>query len=296
MLNNHVDRNNLKGSLNNILVIIPVRNRCHTTIKCLRSLSNLNIYSNIILKILIIDDGSTDGTSQAIRSEFPDVFIVNGDGNFYWSGAIQYGFSIAQNYNADFIWMLNDDLQLDKDCLKNLLDTYYMIPNAIYIGSVFDSKGCLIYGGMKRKPLFRFERINPNLCSNQNIDADTMNGNCVLIPTNILSNLKMPKLGIYVHEGFDMFLGLEAKKRGLRLIVVKDAKALGVPNNNKFFFFKNEENFRTRWSAVTSVKGIYPPMYWHLCTRYGGILGALLFFWPYIKVLIAGFGKRTSSY
>ena len=72
-----------------IHVIIPVHNRLKKTITCLKSLEKQNIYKN--LRIIIVNDGSNDGTKEHITKNFPQVNIINGDGSLFWGGAINLG-------------------------------------------------------------------------------------------------------------------------------------------------------------------------------------------------------------
>ena len=38
------------------------------------------------LDIVVFDDGSTDNTREHLRDRFPDVQVVIGDGQFWWTG------------------------------------------------------------------------------------------------------------------------------------------------------------------------------------------------------------------
>jgi len=94
-----------------IAVIIPVFNRRETTLKCLGLLkNNVLIPNNSLINIIVVDDGSTDGTAAAIKLAFPDVKILNGDGNLWWTGAINMGVEFALSQDFDYLLTrLNDD-------------------------------------------------------------------------------------------------------------------------------------------------------------------------------------------
>lgn len=68
-----------------IHIIIPVHNRLNFTIDCLNSLKKQDIYNQF--NLIVVDDGSTDGTSEYLKKNFPEVKILNGDGSLYWGGA-----------------------------------------------------------------------------------------------------------------------------------------------------------------------------------------------------------------
>src|SRR4051794_31461687 len=62
-----------------VAIVAPVHNRKNITLQCLRSISRLNS-EGLDISVVIVDDGSTDGSSAEINSEFPTVDVVKGDG------------------------------------------------------------------------------------------------------------------------------------------------------------------------------------------------------------------------
>jgi GT2 family glycosyltransferase len=77
---------NVQSPKQSIYIIIPVHNRKQITIACLE---NLNACDDLQkYHVIVVDDGSTDGTAEAIRSQYPIVEILTGDGNLWWTGAI----------------------------------------------------------------------------------------------------------------------------------------------------------------------------------------------------------------
>ncbi len=94
-----------------IYIIIPVFNRKNFTRKCLISLRNQSLKN---FKIIIIDDGSTDNTSEMLKNEFPEVHVIIGDGNFWWTRSINLGVKYVLENKGDYILLLNNDTELDK--------------------------------------------------------------------------------------------------------------------------------------------------------------------------------------
>lgn len=67
-----------------IAILLTVFNRKLKTIKCLDNIHNQNSFSTYEINIFLTDDGSTDGTSDLIKSKYPNVTIIKGN-NLYWN-------------------------------------------------------------------------------------------------------------------------------------------------------------------------------------------------------------------
>lgn len=99
-------------------VIIPVYNRRSHTLQCLDLLQWCS--SSPDWRIILVDDASTDGTAEAVRENHPEVIIVTGSGDLFWTGAMRLGMQHAAKLGAGvFIW-LNDDTHPDEASLRRL--------------------------------------------------------------------------------------------------------------------------------------------------------------------------------
>ena len=105
-----------------IVAVIPVHNRRTTTLQCLKSLSRC-LGSGIDLSVIVVDDGSTDGTSGAISQHFPYVETIKGDGSLFFTAGMNLGIKRALQYEPDFILTINDDSVFSEDFLVNLVKT-----------------------------------------------------------------------------------------------------------------------------------------------------------------------------
>jgi GT2 family glycosyltransferase len=103
-----------------VYIVIPVHDRRTLTLRCLDSLK-VQSYPKVV--VVVVDDGSVDGTSSAVEQLFPDVVLLRGTGDLWWSGATNAGVSWAlqrcQPY--DFVLTLNDDTIVNDDYLSILV-------------------------------------------------------------------------------------------------------------------------------------------------------------------------------
>lgn len=128
-----------------LYIVIPVHNRKAITRDCLSSLFTQS-YSNF--KVIVIDDGSTDGTASMIAELFPQVKVLQGDGNLWWSRATNMGVDLALNDGADYIMTLNDDTIAPPDFLENMMRWALEKPNALQGAYAVDAaSGEPVYGG-----------------------------------------------------------------------------------------------------------------------------------------------------
>ena len=73
-----------------VALVTPVHNRKELTLLCLKSLSRINS-KGLEVRTYIVDDGSTDGTADAIREEYPDVDVVPGNGDLWFTEGTNVG-------------------------------------------------------------------------------------------------------------------------------------------------------------------------------------------------------------
>lgn len=138
-------------------ILLTCHNRKDKTINCLKSLYKaLELSkSEITADIYLVDDGSVDGTSEEITLNFPDINIIKGSGELFWSGGMRLAWKTAldQNRNYDSYLLLNDDVELTENVFDSLLSTHkYCLErfnqSGIYVSSTRDlSDAKISYGG-----------------------------------------------------------------------------------------------------------------------------------------------------
>ncbi|NBD17571.1 MAG: glycosyltransferase [Cyanobacteria bacterium] len=199
-----------------VYIIIPVHNRKNITLKCLETLKqcgDLDQYYTVV-----VDDGSTDGTSEAITNLYSEVTILTGDGNLWWTGAIRKGMEYAYERGAEcFIW-LNDDCQPTKDALSQLVD--FIKDNSKTIigcqGVELDNPQQICFGGKEKK---RQGHILVQVPPNHLIPCDLLCGNLVCLPRTSIEEIGFPNPQITPHYHGDSWYSVKAKQAGFQLFL-----------------------------------------------------------------------------
>src|SRR4028118_1511310 len=106
-----------------IAVLMTCHNRKLKTLLTLESLFRQTLTSEIALSVYLVDDGSTDGTSEEVQQKYPQVKLFSGDGNLFWNGGMRIAFSEAMKDEPDYYLWLNDDTVLAPEALNTLLTT-----------------------------------------------------------------------------------------------------------------------------------------------------------------------------
>jgi GT2 family glycosyltransferase len=163
-------------------------NRRNSTLKCLELLFNQRYCENYQVDVVLVDDGSSDGTSEALQRIYPNVKILHGDGTLFWCGGMRLAYGEALKNKSDFYLWLNDDSFLFINAISKLIETYQALyqetgKENIIVGSLCDPQSKrLTYGGSNFGPWWNpthYTMINPGPRPQP---CDLFNGNCVLIP------------------------------------------------------------------------------------------------------------------
>jgi GT2 family glycosyltransferase len=272
------------------IAILTCHNRREKTLACLEALEAQRLPRGVSLSVVLTDDNSTDGTTDAVRKLFPEVKILRGDGTLYWNGGMRLAFAEGMKCDPAFYWWLNDDTDLEPDALARLLQTYHAlaasgVPDPIVVGSMKDpTTGVLTYGGMVRSARwhpFRFQQVEPG---DEPIRCDAMNGNCVLISRSVVR--KVGNLDpVFTQGRGDYDYALRAWKAGCSVWVApgnfgtceRDLQVETMPGR------KRRLNERIR--MLSDPKGL-PWREWYVFSRrHGGAFWLLFLVSPYVRAI-----------
>jgi GT2 family glycosyltransferase len=112
-------------------VIIPNWNGDDFLKKSLFSLTG-SIHSK---DVIVVDNGSTDGSIHTLKSIFPEIGLIQLDRNFGFAGGVNRGIQKAIEDGYDFVALFNNDAIAEKDWLEKLVERMEMTPKAAIVTS-----------------------------------------------------------------------------------------------------------------------------------------------------------------
>ena len=266
-----------------VTALITSHNRHVQTVSCLRSLYGGDL-RGLILNVVLVDDGSTDGTAKAVQDEFPQVNVITGSGSLYWNGGMRLAWRSALDLgmNSDFFLWLNDDVCLNPAALQNLMRTYRSHPNTarrIVIGRLLSEIGDdQSYGGLVRAG--GISRLRFGAPSRVDAVCDTMNGNCVLIPASGVVDIGINDEH-YTHAFGDIDYGLRAVRAGYSLL--QCAEPVARLEHGPAYSAPRTLTMRGFFDHMTSPKGMPAAEWLYFCFRHGGWIWPINFVSMYAK-------------
>jgi len=177
-------------------------------------------------KIVVVDDGSSDGTKEQIQNEFPEVIILKGDGTLWWSGSINLGANYAIKDGADYVLFLNNDIILKDDFLIELLKGIDEYPNAIVASKILSADEpwkIWSMGGKVDWAKGNFWMVGCNRADDNRytepVEVDWLPGMSMMVPRDVfIGNIWLDQKNFPQYAG-DSDFTIRAKKAGFPLIV-----------------------------------------------------------------------------
>ena len=274
-----------------LCAVLTCFNRREKTLACLEALqASGRDTEGIDLQAVLVDDGSTDGTAVAVRLRFPWVDVVQAEGDLYWCRGMHRAVALAMTRAPDFLLWLNDDTFLIPDALARLVACHDNLLRqrgraVIVVGSTHSSHGgAVTYGGERRVSPWRparFRKVEPQA---QAARIDTFDGNIVLLSLPVAAQVGNLD-SAFEHAMGDFDYGLRASKLGVELWLAPEWHGICDSNSVTGTFRDPALPWRRRWQLMMSPKGLPPRSWWLFNRRHSGLLGPLVFAWPYLRTL-----------
>jgi hypothetical protein len=235
-----------------VYIIILNWNGKEETLVCLNSVKGIS-YTNF--ETIVVDNGSTDGSEEAIKAAFPEVAFIQAGENLGYAEGNNVGIRYAMDKGAAYVFILNNDTIVDTNVIAPLVNEAEKNPSAAIFGpkiyffdrpDIINSAGGNIqYDTMERGQIgYGFKEDNKTYSSVTSVDWTT--GAAFFIR---VSTLKV--VGLFDADYFliceDLDLCSRIRKHGYDILFVPDSKV---------------------WHKVsTSFDGNFSPIYYYYFFR-----------------------------
>ncbi len=274
-----------------IVTLATCHNRKEKTLNSLADLHSQDLPASATIEHVIVDDGSTDGTGEAIAEQYPDVEVVQGTGNLYWAGGMRYGWeNSVKNKQFDFLFVYNDDVSLKKNALNKLLEVNRNYEakggsqSNVTVGAFLDRKGeKMTYGGVVRRSgcnLLKFKQVEPPQHGYRLVDTLNMNG--CLITKNTIENIGF-LAPYFLHRGADFEYGVKLKKNGGSVLYASGYIGFCDRNEKEDNYIARSSSFIESYRYLISPKKGSPGERMIYYKEHGGKLWFIFWIKPYVS-------------
>ncbi|MDP4289951.1 MAG: glycosyltransferase family 2 protein [Bacteroidota bacterium] len=243
-----------------IAILLTCHNRKEKTLTCLTSIYNCYIPAGYTFDIFLVDDGSTDGTANAVKDEFPFVKIIEGSGSLFWAGGMRLAWLEAINEGYNAYLLINDDVVLFDNALQLIIETHQYALKQFRIGGVYVSTtidketNTISYGGSIMRKSILGNRSKMVVPSDTPINCNLANANILFVNANVVE-----KIGVFdlkFKQSFaDFDYSFTAFKNNLPVLVCPGIG--GYCNNDHANNWSSaKSNLRKRIAYLYSPKGL----------------------------------------
>lgn len=268
-------------------IVIPVHNRKDFTLSCLASLRVQTCHD---FSVVVIDDGSTDGTGEALANHYPDVHVLSGAGDLWWTRATNMGIQYAIERGASMILTLNDDLECTADYVSEMRQAAQSNPLCLLGSTSYDiDTGVLSYGGESIKWwCARFDR--PGSRAGKLVTVTHLPGRGMLVPRSVIDAIGGFDEDALPHYGADYDLSMRARAAGFEAYCVTTARLFSRTRESGSVKIVHDRTLRNYHEHLFGIRGggnlgVFWKLAWRHCPKH-----ALL------PCLIAGFSARLLGY
>jgi len=245
------------GTDGNVHVLLPVHNRMEITRTCLAQLKRQTLRP---VQLVVIDDGSSDGTAAMVRAEAPEATVIRGDGSLWWAGALQKGLDLLVRQGVarhDVVLILNNDTTFDDRFLELAMRALSGSASTMLLAQAYSSRtGKLIEVGVRVDwKVFRFDPV----AEIEQANCLSTRGLFIRLADALRSGGFRPRL--LPHYLSDYEFTIRAHRKGLR-IITDPAVKLVVNEDATGQRLSDKSSLRAYFQSVFTKRSVPNPFYW----------------------------------
>jgi len=215
-----------------LYIVLPVHNRKEITLRFIQQLQR-QTYRNY--RVVLIDDGCTDGTAEAVKEIEQTSIILQGDGSLWWAGSMQMAYDCLPNCGSTSLVMIaNDDTIFGDDFLEKSIARFkpgtIQMPSAFVGDTQIDGTGRIDWGNMSVGL-----NGNPNCCSTR----------CILLTLEDYFKIGKWHPLLLPHYNSDTEWTYRAFKKGVKIVEGERVTALieeDCTKSTRLFSIRNPFN------------------------------------------------------
>jgi GT2 family glycosyltransferase len=242
-----------------IVIIVLTWNGWEDTRRCLESLAANAPEASV----LVVDNGSTDGTPALVAKEYPEVELLENGANLGYAAGNNRGIEVALRDGADFVCVLNNDADVREGFLAPLLQAFADRPTLGAASPLIERRDGdgVWFDGAVLDPGTGIPIHSP--VANP-LSSVVLTGCCLIVPRHVFEQVGgFDERYFLIFEDADWSLRVRAA--GFDLLVVRDSRvAHGVSASFRrdrlptgdFYFVRNALHFLARHSPSPWCHGL----------------------------------------
>jgi len=211
-----------------VYVVILNWNGHADTVECVRSCLTIT-YEPV--RILVVDNGSSDGSERLLRSEFPEIEVIQTGANLGFAGGNNVGIRHALDHGANYILLLNNDTLVDRDFVTPLVAIAAadcrvgMLCSKIFF---HDAPDVIWFAGAHLRPLLGWNhhlgygQVDDGRYDNV-VETDRPTGCAMMVSKQVCKAIGLLREEMFCYAE-DVDWGLRARNAGYKVVYVPTSK------------------------------------------------------------------------
>lgn len=210
-----------------VSIILLNWNSGEFTKSCIESLNEISYFN---YNIIVVDNGSVDGSDYALKREFANIVLLKNNENMGFTGGNNVGIDFALQHEADFVLILNNDTVVDKNFLSEMVkvaETDERIGMTTCKMFYYDKPKRIWYaGGIVNKLTLKSKHIGANEIDAKKYstvrEVGFVTGCCMLVRRELIEKIGAFDENFFIYAE-DLDWSLRASKAGYKLVYTGSA-------------------------------------------------------------------------